>query len=170
MKIIGLGDQLLFKKDFEILYFLKIYPIFVSEKMLISTRCIRGFMSNTIKKSWTVSNHGLYNSYIMHCRYCRFCLPRDEYTIPTTPNIIDKWVNAKVNPKRCGLFGQLRRRGGVKVSLLQISFSGHSNFGTSVSYESWHLQLKFETSLRSLRFILWPQEVSEVTQVRIVKK
>ena len=26
-----------------------------SEKMLISTRCIHGFMSNTIKKSWTVS-------------------------------------------------------------------------------------------------------------------
>ena len=28
-----------------------------SEKMLISTRCIHGFMSNLIKKSWTVSNH-----------------------------------------------------------------------------------------------------------------
>ena len=27
-----------------------------SEKMLISTRCIRGFMSNLIKKSWTDSN------------------------------------------------------------------------------------------------------------------
>ena len=79
----------------------------------------------------------------------------------------------KFNPKRCGLFGQLRRRGGVKVSLLQITFSGHSNFGTdstnSVSYESWHLQLKFETSLRLLRLILWPQEVSEVTEVKMKK-
>ena len=78
-----------------------------------------------------------------------------------------------VNPKRCGLFGQLRMRGGVKVSLWQIMVSGHSNFGTdqtnSVSYESWHLQLKFETSLRSLRLILWPQEVSEVTEVKMKK-
>ena len=45
-----------------------------------------------------------------------------------------------VNPKRCGLLGQLRMRGGVKVSLWQIMVSGHSNFGTdqtnSVSYES----------------------------------
>ena len=45
-----------------------------------------------------------------------------------------------INPKRCGLFGQLRMRGGVKVSLWQIMVSGHSNFGTdqtnSVSYES----------------------------------
>ena len=45
-----------------------------------------------------------------------------------------------LNPKRCGLFGQLRMRGGVKVSLWQIMVSGHSNFGTdqtnSVSYES----------------------------------
>ena len=50
---------------FKILYFLKLCPIFVgtihdlvslmmkrfSEKMLISTRCIHGFMSNLIKKS-----------------------------------------------------------------------------------------------------------------------
>ena len=28
-----------------------------SEKMLISTRCIHGFMSNLIKKSWTDSNY-----------------------------------------------------------------------------------------------------------------
>ena len=30
-----------------------------SEKMLISNRCISGFMSNLIKKSWTVSNLGV---------------------------------------------------------------------------------------------------------------
>jgi hypothetical protein len=35
----------------------------------------------------------------------------------------------KGKEKRCGLFGQLEG-GGVKVSLLQITFSGHSNFGT----------------------------------------
>ena len=33
-----------------------------SEKMLTSTRCIHGFMSNTIKKSWTVSN-----LHLLHC-------------------------------------------------------------------------------------------------------
>ena len=39
----------------------------------------------------------------------------------------------------------------------------------SNSYESWHLQLKFETLLRLLRLILWPQEVSEVTEVKMKK-
>ena len=62
---------------------------------------------------------------------------------------------------------------GVKVSLWQITVSGHSNFDTDqtniVSYESWHLQLKFETSLRLLRLIVWPQEVSEVTEVKMKK-
>ena len=60
------------------------------------------------------------------------------------------------------------------MSLWQIMVSGHSNFGTDqryiVSYESWHLQLKFETSLRSLRLIVWPQEVSEVTEVKMRQK
>ena len=77
----------------------------------------------------------------------------------------------RINPKRCGLFGQLRRRGGSKMTLWVVSRS--SNFDTditdSVSYESWHLQLKFETSLRSLRLILLPQEVSEVTEVKVKK-
>ena len=61
----------------------------------------------------------------------------------------------------------------LKVSLWQITVSGHSNFGTyqtnSVSYESWYLELKFETSLRLLRLILWPQDVSEVTEVKMKK-
>ena len=57
---------------FKILYFLKLGLIFVgsvhnfgrsdddkfSEKMLISTRCIHGFMSNLIKKSWTLIRSG----------------------------------------------------------------------------------------------------------------
>ena len=77
------------------------------------------------------------------------------------------------NPNQCGLFGQLRRRGGVKMTRWEIAVSGHSNFGTDqtniVSYESWHLQLKFETSLRLLRLIVWPQEVSEVTEVKMKK-
>ena len=68
----------------------------------------------------------------------------------------------------CGLFGQLRMRGGVKVSLWQIMVSGHSNFHTDQT-NSVHSQLKFETSLRSLRLILWPQEVSEGTEVKILK-
>ena len=63
--------------------------------------------------------------------------------------------------------------GGVKMTHGEIAVSEHSNFGTDktniVSYESWHLQLKFETSLRSLRLIVWPQEVSEVTEVKMKK-
>jgi hypothetical protein len=33
----------------------------------------------------------------------------------------------------------------------------------------WHLQLKFEISVRSLKLIVWPQEVSEVTEVKLKK-
>ena len=56
------------KLIFKVLYFLKMFPIFVgsvhdfgwtmtlfSEKILISNRCISGLMSNLIKKSWMVS-------------------------------------------------------------------------------------------------------------------
>ena len=68
MKNIWLGDQLLLKiLIFKIPYLLKLCPILFiilvsltmtrfSEKMLISTRFIHGFMSNLIKKSWTDSN------------------------------------------------------------------------------------------------------------------
>ena len=63
--------------------------------------------------------------------------------------------------------------GGAKMTRGDIAISGHSNFSNDqtniVSYESWHLQLKFETSLRSLRLIVWPQEVSEVTEVKMKK-
>ena len=87
--------------------------------------------------------------------------------------VILRYTVTYFNPKRCGLFGQLRRRGGSKMTLWEIVVSGSSNFDTdltdSVSYESWHPQLKFETSLRSLRLILWPQEVSEVTEVKMKK-
>ena len=79
-----------------------------------------------------------------------------------------------LNPKRCGLFGQLRRRGGIKVSHFRIMVSGglnfHSSYTNSTSYESWHIQLIFETSVRSLRLIVWPQEVTEVTEVKMKKK
>ena len=44
----------------------------------------------------------------------------------------------------------------------EITVSGHSNFVTDqtniVTYESWHLQL-----------IVWPQEVSVVTEVKMKK-
>ena len=77
-------------------------------------------------------------------------------------------------PKRCGLFGQLRRRGGIKVSHFRIMVSGglnfHSSYTNSTSYESWHFQLNFETLVRSLRLIVWPQEVTELTEVEMKKK
>ena len=64
-------------------------------------------------------------------------------------------------------------RGGAKSARWKIAVSGcfnfHSSSTNSISYESWHLQLKFETSLRSLRVIVWPQEVSEVTEVKMIK-
>ena len=40
----------------------------------------------------------------------------------------------------------------------------------SVSYESWYLQLKFETLLRLLRSKFRPLEVAEVTKVQTWKK
>ena len=39
----------------------------------------------------------------------------------------------------------------------------------SATYESWHLQLKFESSLSLLRLILWPKEVLEMTEVKMKK-
>ena len=48
-------------------------------------------------------------------------------------------------------------------------FNFHSSSTNSISYESWHLQLKFETSVRSLKCIVWPQKVSEVTEVKMKK-
>ena len=70
-------------------------------------------------------------------------------------------------------FWSVKDAGGGQNDPLKIAVSGHSNFGTDqtniVSYESWHLQLKFETSLRLLRLIVWPQEVSEVTEVKMKK-
>ena len=58
-------------------------------------------------------------------------------------------------------------------NLYEIVVSGGSNFDTdptnSVSYKSWHFQLDFETSLRSLRLIVGPQDVSEVMEVKMKK-
>ena len=36
-------------------------------------------------------------------------------------------------------------------------------------YESWHLQLTFEIIVRSLRLIVWPPEISELTEVKMKK-
>ena len=46
----------------------------------------------------------------------------------------------------------------------------HSSYTNSTSYESCHFQLNFETLVRSLRLIVWPQEVTEVTEVKMKKK
>ena len=37
-----------------------------SDKMIISHRCIRGLMPNLIKKSWTVSNQGIFPKASIH--------------------------------------------------------------------------------------------------------
>ena len=78
-----------------------------------------------------------------------------------------------VNPKQCGLFGQLRRQEGSKMAHWEKAVSGCFNFHPSstnnISYESLQFQLKFETSVRLLRLIVWPQEVSEVTEVKVRK-
>ena len=51
--------------DFQKLYFLKMWPVFVGtlnncgrseDNIMFSNRCISGFMPNLIKKSWTVSS------------------------------------------------------------------------------------------------------------------
>ena len=109
----------------------------------LTFRCIQGFMSNTTKKTWTVSSHGLYNSYIMHCRYCRFCLPRDEYTIPTTPNIIDKWVNAKVKD---GAFTKY-----VTLLCRSCHFDRASNDEFSVECLFWFFQPTWKSDLKVIQ-------------------
>ena len=66
----------------------------------------------------------------------------------------------------------------VKVSLWQKIVSWHSNFETdqtnSVSYERWHLQLKFETLLMLLRLILrrypkWPRSKWKKSEAKILE-
>ena len=64
-------------------------------------------------------------------------------------------------------------RGVSKSDHREIAVSWYFNFypssAISTSYESWNLQLKFETSVRSLKPIVWPQQVSEVTKVKMKK-
>ena len=71
-------------------------------------------------------------------------------------------------------FWSVKEAGGIKVSHFRIMVSGglnfHSSYTNSTSYESWHIQLNFETLVRSLRLILWPQEVTEVREVKMKKK
>ena len=51
------------------------------------------------------------------------------------------------------------------MTVWEIVVSGGSNLHTNpqdrISFESWHLQLNFETSGRSARLIVWLHEVSE---------
>ena len=70
-------------------------------------------------------------------------------------------------------FWSVKDAGVVPKCQWDIAVSGCFNFyprsTNSTSYKSWHLQLKFETSVRSLKLVVWPQEVSEVTKVKIKK-
>ena len=45
----------------------------------------------------------------------------------------------------------------------------HSRPINSISCESWHIQLKFDTLLRLLRLKFWPPEVTEVARVQAKK-
>ncbi len=92
--------------------------------------------------------------------------------------ILDNWTNNLMSYYGLTLndvdfLVSLGGGGGSKMTLREIVVSGGSNFDTdptnSVSYKSWHPQLKFETSLRSVRLIVWPQEVSKVTEVKMKK-
>ena len=69
--------------------------------------------------------------------------------------------------------GGAREGGRVKMTFKEIvvsrCFNFHQSSTNSALYESWHLQLKFETSVRWLKLIVWPQEVSEVTKVKMKK-
>jgi hypothetical protein len=75
---------------------------------------------------------------------------------------------------RHGLFGQLNTWGGGvesthfgKRSLNPPQF--HSRPTNSISYESWDIQLKFDTLLRLLRLKLGPREVAEEAWVQAKK-
>ena len=78
-----------------------------------------------------------------------------------------------LNPKRPGLFGLPNTRGGMesihfeKRSLTTPHF--HSRPANSISYESWHILLKFDTLLRLLRLKLRPREAAEVAKVQAKK-
>ena len=87
-------------------------------------------------------------------------------------SIYELMVRRGFNPKARWVFGQLH--GGWaesthfgKRSLVPPHF--HSRPTNSISYKSWHNQLKFDTLLRLLRLKLWPQEVAEVARVQAKK-
>ncbi len=48
-------------------------------------------------------------------------------------------------------------------------FNFHPRSTNIILYKSWHPQLKFETSVSSMKVTVWPQEVSEVTEVKMKK-
>ena len=63
--------------------------------------------------------------------------------------------------------------GGAKSARWEMVVSECYNFHpsstNSTSYKSWQFQLKFETSVTSLKVIVWPQEVLKVIEVKIKK-
>ena len=71
----------------------------------------------------------------------------------------------RFNPKSTGLFGHSDNWG--KRPLTSPHF--HSRPTNSISYESWHILLKFDTLLRLLRLKLRPREVAEVAKVQTKK-
>ena len=77
------------------------------------------------------------------------------------------------NPKRPGLFGLLDTRGGGGICPFwkTQSYSSQFHFRATnrVSYESWHIFLKFDTLLRLLRLNLRPLEVAKVAKVQTKK-
>ena len=83
--------------------------------------------------------------------------------------------NTALNPEKPGLFGQLNTRGkGVesthfgKRTLTPPHF--HSRPTKGISYESWHILLKFDTLLMLLRLNLQPREVAKVARVKTKKQ
>ena len=75
-------------------------------------------------------------------------------------------MSINLSPKRCGLFGLLDMRGETHC----YSSKFHFRATNRVSYESWHIFLKFDTLLRLLRLNLRPLEVAEVAKVQTWKK
>ena len=83
--------------------------------------------------------------------------------------------NQPFNPKRPWLFGLLNTQGGEGAGICPFwktqSYSSQFHFRATnrVSYESWHIFLKFDTLLRLLRLNLRPLEVAEVAKVQTKK-
>jgi hypothetical protein len=53
--------------------------------------------------------------------------------------------------------------------VISACFNFYPSSTNSTLYESCNIQLQFETSVRSLKLIVWPDGVSEVTKVKMKK-